>query len=63
VIETRVGRNSRRSVPPQVATVALGVLGAMGGLLSITGIFRMAAYSVSKRLQELGIRIALGRTT
>jgi len=28
--------------------------------LSITGIFGMAAYTVSKRLKELGIRIALG---
>jgi predicted permease len=45
---------------PRMATIALGVLGVMGGLLSITGIFGMAAYSVSKRLRELGIRIALG---
>jgi ABC-type antimicrobial peptide transport system permease subunit len=29
-------------------------------MLSITGIFGMAAYSVSKRLRELAIRIALG---
>jgi predicted permease len=46
--------------PPRMATVALGVLGAMGAMLSITGIFGMAAYSVSKRQRELGIRIALG---
>jgi predicted permease len=46
--------------PSRVATVALGVLGLMGGMLSITGIFGMAAYSVSKRLKEMGIRIALG---
>jgi ABC-type antimicrobial peptide transport system permease subunit len=43
-----------------MATMALGVLGMMGAMLSITGIFGMAAYSVSKRLRELGIRIALG---
>jgi hypothetical protein len=39
---------------------ALDVLGVMGAMLSITGIFGMAAYSVSKRLKELGIRMALG---
>jgi ABC-type antimicrobial peptide transport system permease subunit len=46
--------------PARVATMALGVLGLMGAILSITGIFGMAAYSVSKRLKELGIRVALG---
>ncbi len=44
----------------RMATVALGVLGLLGAMLSITGIFGMAAYSVSKRLRELGIRMALG---
>src|SRR5262249_51933067 len=46
--------------PSRIATVALGILGIMGAMLSITGIFGMAAYSVSKRLRELGIRMALG---
>jgi predicted permease len=46
--------------PSRVATVALGVLGLMGAMLSLTGIFGMAACSVSKRLRELGIRMALG---
>ena len=46
--------------PSRMATVSLGVLGVMGAMLSVTGIFGMAAYSVSKRLRELGIRIALG---
>jgi predicted permease len=46
--------------PSRVATVSLGVLGMMGAMLSITGIFGMAAYSVSKRRRELGIRVALG---
>jgi predicted permease len=47
-------------LPARAASIALGLLGAMGALLSITGIFGMAAYSVSKRLRELGIRVALG---
>jgi ABC-type antimicrobial peptide transport system permease subunit len=44
----------------RVATVSLGVLGLLGAMLAITGIFGMAAYTVSKRLREIGIRIALG---
>jgi ABC-type antimicrobial peptide transport system permease subunit len=46
--------------PSRVATMSLGVMGMMGAMLSITGIFGMAAYSVSKRLREFGIRVALG---
>jgi predicted permease len=45
---------------PRMAAMALGVMGVVGALLSVTGIFGMAAYSVSKRLKELGIRMALG---
>lgn len=44
----------------RVATVALGVLGLLGAMLAITGLFGMASYVVSKRLRELGIRVALG---
>ncbi|MGB6691071.1 MAG: ABC transporter permease [Terracidiphilus sp.] len=46
--------------PARVATAALGVMGLLAAMLAITGIFGMAAYSVSKRLRELGIRVALG---
>ena len=55
--------NSMLSVvlfPSRMATASLGVLGLMGAMLSITGIFGMAAYSVGQRLRELGIRVALG---
>ena len=44
----------------RAATLSLGVLGAMGATLAITGIFGMASFTVSRRMRELGIRIALG---
>ncbi|HZQ50866.1 MAG TPA: ADOP family duplicated permease [Bryobacteraceae bacterium] len=46
--------------PSRVATVSLSVLGGMAAMLSVTGIVGLAAYSVSKRKRELGIRMALG---
>jgi ABC-type antimicrobial peptide transport system permease subunit len=46
--------------PAQTATVALCVVGLLAAMLAVTGIFGMAAYSVSRRMKELGIRVALG---
>ena len=46
--------------PARVATASLGVLGALAAMLAVTGVFGMAMYSVSKRMKELGIRVALG---
>jgi ABC-type antimicrobial peptide transport system permease subunit len=46
--------------PARAATVALGAMGLLAAMLSITGIFGMAAYTVSRRRKELGIRVALG---
>lgn len=46
--------------PARIATACLGIMGALAAMLAITGIFGMAAFSVSKRMKELGIRIAVG---
>ncbi|MGA3211307.1 MAG: ABC transporter permease [Terriglobales bacterium] len=59
-IQTRTHSMDIVMFGPHMATISLGVLGVMGAMLVITGIFGMAAYSVSKRLKELGIRIAVG---
>jgi predicted permease len=59
-VRTRYQAMDASLFPSRVAAISLGVLGVMAAILAITGIFGMAAYSVSKRLKELGIRIALG---
>jgi predicted permease len=46
--------------PSQMATIALGLFGAFGLLLSITGTFSVASYTVGRRLRDLSIRVALG---
>ena len=46
--------------PARAAVVALGVMGLLTAMLAVTGIFGMAAYNVSRRMKELGIRMALG---
>ena len=46
--------------PARAATAALGVMGGLAAMLAVTGIFGMAAYNVSRRMKELGIRVALG---
>jgi predicted permease len=46
--------------PAQVATASLGVMGLLAAMLAVTGVFGMAAYSISKRWKELGIRVSLG---
>jgi predicted permease len=46
--------------PARAATAALGVMGMLAAMLAVTGIFGMAAYGVSRRMKELGIRVALG---
>jgi predicted permease len=51
---------SLMTLPARAATMALGILGTLAMMLAVTGIFGMASYTVSKRMRELGIRVALG---
>ena len=46
--------------PARAATAALGVMGLLAAMLAVTGVFGMAAYTVSRRMRELGIRVAMG---
>jgi predicted permease len=47
-------------LPERAATVALGVLGLLAVMLAVTGIFGLASYTISRRMREFGIRVALG---
>jgi len=47
-------------LPVRAAVISLGTFGLLAILLSITGIYGVAAYSVSRRQREIAIRTAIG---
>ena len=46
--------------PARAATIGLTAFGILGLLLAVTGVYGLAAYSVARRVREIGIRVALG---
>jgi macrolide transport system ATP-binding/permease protein len=46
--------------PSRAAAIALSAFGLLAVMLAITGIYGMATYAVSRRVREIGIRIAVG---
>ena len=47
-------------LPAQAATIALSAFGLLATVLALTGIYGLAAYTVSARTREIGIRMAVG---
>jgi ABC-type antimicrobial peptide transport system permease subunit len=47
-------------LPMRAAVISLGAFGVLAVMLSITGIYGLSAYTVSRREKEIGIRMAIG---
>lgn len=46
--------------PARVATAALSAFGMLAIMLAMTGIYGLASYTVSRRVREIGVRVAVG---
>jgi ABC-type antimicrobial peptide transport system permease subunit len=62
-VTTMAAQVDETIVPERLIALLSGWFGALGALLAAIGLYGLLAYTVARRINEIGIRLALGATS
>jgi ABC-type antimicrobial peptide transport system permease subunit len=61
-VTTLDGQVDGAIVPERLSALLSGLFSALGAVLAALGLYGLLAYTVARRINEIGIRVALGAT-